>query len=45
MPCLLQGYSSGDPQKRVNYVTMLGYVGIFGLVGTSIKFAVDLLSK
>ncbi|KAF6259335.1 microsomal glutathione S-transferase 3-like protein [Scenedesmus sp. NREL 46B-D3] len=41
----VQGYSTGDPQKRVNYLTALGYVGIFGLVGTSIKFAADLLSK
>jgi hypothetical protein len=41
----LQGYSKGDPQKRVNYVTALGYVGIFGLVGTTIKFAADMFSK
>jgi glutathione S-transferase len=40
-----EGYSTGEPQKRINYVTALTYVGMLGLVGTTIKFAVDLLSK
>eukprot|EP00878_Enallax_costatus_P000456 GHUV01000547.1.p1 GENE.GHUV01000547.1~~GHUV01000547.1.p1 ORF type:complete len:150 (+),score=36.78 GHUV01000547.1:185-634(+) len=41
----VEGYSSGEPSKRINYVTALQYVGLLGLVGTTIKFAVDLLSK
>jgi hypothetical protein len=41
----LQGYSSGDPKKRINYVTGLGYLGILGLLGTTIKFACDLLQS
>jgi len=41
----LQGYSSGDPKKRINYVTGLSYVGILGLLGTTIKFAYDLLQQ
>lgn len=42
---LSQGYCTGDPKKRINYLTALSYVGILGLVGTTVKFAVDLLSK
>eukprot|EP00775_Hariotina_reticulata_P013317 gene13317-13446_t len=41
----VEGYSSGDPKKRINYVTGLTYVGILGLLGTTIKFAYDLLQS
>jgi hypothetical protein len=35
-----QGYSSGSPSKRVNPGTLVGYVGLFGLLGTAIKIAI-----
>jgi hypothetical protein len=41
----LQGYASGEPAKRANPLYMVGMVGMLGLVGTTIKVAVDLLSK
>jgi hypothetical protein len=40
-----KGYSTGDPKKRINAGTALGYVGLFGLVGTAAKIAFDLLSS
>ena len=40
-----KGYSTGDPKRRVNAGTLLGYVGLFGLVGTAAKIAIDLLSS
>mmetsp|Transcript_8683 Transcript_8683/g.14999 ORF Transcript_8683/g.14999 Transcript_8683/m.14999 type:complete len:148 (+) Transcript_8683:93-536(+) len=38
-----QGYASGNPEKRMNGSFM--YIGIFTLLGTSIKIAIDLLSQ
>jgi hypothetical protein len=40
-----QGYASGEPAKRANPLYIVGMVGMLGLVGTTIKVAVDLLSK
>jgi hypothetical protein len=40
---LLQGYSSGDPAKRANPLHLAGMLAVLGLVGTTIKVAVDLL--
>lgn len=51
LPCphllqtLPQGYSSGDPQKRVNPLHLAGMLATMGLVGTTIKVAVDLLRQ
>lgn len=39
--CYFKGYSTGDPQKRINAGTLVGYVGLFGLIGTAIKIAAD----
>lgn len=41
---MLQGYCSGNPDKRMNIGTSLQYVGMFGLIGTALKFAYDLLN-
>ena len=41
----VQGYSSGEPSKRVNPLHMAGMFAMLGLVGTTIKVAVDLISK
>jgi hypothetical protein len=41
----MQGYSSGNPEKRMNPVTSLQYVGLMGLVGTGIAAAAKLLRK
>jgi hypothetical protein len=40
---LLQGYASGDPERRGNPLFLIADVGMFGLVGTAIKVAVDLI--
>lgn len=45
MTLSLQGYSSGDPAKRANPLYMVGLIGMLGLAGTTIKVAIDLLSK
>lgn len=37
----MEGYSTGNPDKRVNIGTAIGYIGLFGLVGTCIKIAVS----
>lgn len=29
----VQGYSTGDPKRRMNYLTGLSYIGLFGLAG------------
>lgn len=39
----LQGYSSGDPSRRGNALFLAAEMGMFGLVGTAVKAAVDLL--
>ncbi|KAI8467078.1 MAG: hypothetical protein J3K34DRAFT_45162, partial [Monoraphidium minutum] len=36
----MEGYSTGNPEKRMNAGTAVGYVGLFGLVGTCITIAV-----
>lgn len=41
----LQGYSSGTPGKRMNPVTSLQFIGLFGLIGTGIVAAVKLLQS
>jgi len=38
-----RGYSSGNPEKRVNYGTSLMYVGVLGLAITAAKAAVETL--
>lgn len=38
-----QGYASGDPAKRINPLHLAGMLSMLGLVGTTIKVAVDLL--
>ncbi|KIY95910.1 glutathione S-transferase [Monoraphidium neglectum] len=40
-----EGYSSGDPTKRVNVGTLIGYIGLFGLAGTCIKIASTFFAK
>lgn len=39
----VQGYSTGDPEKRINPLVALNYVGLLGLMGTAIKIAVDMM--
>ncbi|GBF93639.1 microsomal glutathione S-transferase [Raphidocelis subcapitata] len=43
--CYFNGYSTGDPDKRVNAGTLAGYIGLFGLVGTAIKIAASAFAK
>lgn len=38
-----QGYASGDPAKRIHPLHIAGLFSMLGLVGTTIKVAVDLL--
>jgi len=40
-----EGYSSGNPDKRINPLTTLNYVGLLGLMGTCIAAAVKLLTS
>lgn len=39
-----EGYSSGDPAKRANPLHLAGMLAVLGLVGTTIKVAVDLIT-
>jgi hypothetical protein len=41
----VQGYSTGNPDKRINPLTTLNYVGLLGLIGTGIAAAVKLLNN
>jgi hypothetical protein len=41
----LQGYASGDPKKRGNPIYFGGMLGMLGLLGTTIKVAVDLINS
>ncbi len=40
LPPLKKPNQTGDPAKRMNPGTALGYVGLFGLLGTAIKMFV-----
>ncbi|KAF3445175.1 hypothetical protein FNV43_RR14869 [Rhamnella rubrinervis] len=39
-----KGYSTGDPQKRLN-IGKYGFLALFGLMGCTISFGVDILRR
>lgn len=45
LSCYLQGYACGDPKKRGNPIYFAGMLGMLGLLGTTIKVAVDLIGS
>jgi glutathione S-transferase len=40
-----EGYACGDPKKRGNPIYFAGMLGMLGLLGTTIKVAVDLINS
>jgi hypothetical protein len=45
LAAMQQGYSSGEPTKRINPLHIAGMLGMLGLVGTTIKVAADLIQR
>mmetsp|Transcript_1663 Transcript_1663/g.2476 ORF Transcript_1663/g.2476 Transcript_1663/m.2476 type:complete len:145 (-) Transcript_1663:54-488(-) len=41
----VRGYSKGIPDKRRNVFSMLGYLGLFGLLGLSIDSSIRLIRQ
>eukprot|EP00611_Tribonema_gayanum_P025666 TRINITY_DN590_c0_g1_i1.p2 TRINITY_DN590_c0_g1~~TRINITY_DN590_c0_g1_i1.p2 ORF type:complete len:162 (-),score=33.23 TRINITY_DN590_c0_g1_i1:380-865(-) len=40
-----KGYSSGDPKKRLNPGTAVGYIGLFGLLGLGFEVVARLITS